>query len=254
MFKLFILGLFMFQSLLGFSQSLGTVGNYPTNNGVIIEQRTVGGAEHILRRHEQEIHFSLFRAVVVVSEPFEGSHKVYELTPYPSSTFLALQILSKIYPNIRQNEVWVKIKNDKGNIGWVNITNQDYDNPAQSDPYWNNNGKISEIFRINNRTKTAITLSRSRGGYVFSTRLNVRDIPSPVGSNILFQLNQDSQVEYLAVTFEEETIDGIRDKWIKIRDDSGRTGWAFGGYIGREMFGLKYSTPDDILEYCFTEM
>ena len=214
-------------------------GSYPTQNGNIIERKIENNAEITIRRHEQQIITYLFRefTLSVYNEPYKNSNIIYiieedELIVYTS------QILTKIYPNIKENEVWLKVL-VAGNQGWIDLTNQYYDNPAKADPYWNNNGMVSEVFIVNGRTWTSLISGFNPVFYVLTAdaRLNVRNKPGQVGSEIIFQLNFYDEVEVLEITLEKETIGDRTSNWMKIKDTNGRIGWVFGGFIGFEAGG-----------------
>ena len=74
--------------------------------------------------------------------------------------------------------------------------------------------------------------------------------PGEIESNALFTLSRQGtsqQINVTVVAITEETVifNGMREHWVKIRDDQGRVGWIFGWYTDATRRGPKYLIPED---------
>jgi hypothetical protein len=118
-------------------------------------------------------------------------------------------------------------------------------------PNLNGNGEKTERIEANGRTWTARKLEQellidAREG---SHLVNAREFPG-ITARVLFQLDNGSSVETLAITKESETLDGLDSGWVKIRAGDGKTGWVFGAYTGvKGRDGPKFLTPENIEDW-----
>jgi hypothetical protein len=118
-------------------------------------------------------------------------------------------------------------------------------------PNLNGNGEETERLEAKGRAWTARKLEQEllidmREG---SPLVNVREFPG-ITERVLFQLDNGSPVETLAITKESETLDGLDSEWVKIRAGDGRTGWVFGAYTGvKGREGPKFLTPENIEDW-----
>jgi SH3-like domain-containing protein len=76
-------------------------------------------------------------------------------------------------------------------------------------------------------------------------KVNVRSVPQT--GEVLFQVNPMQNIIADAVTAEYSTIDGVRDRWVRIRAD-GKTGWLFGGFLDADRGIVKYPGVDQFPE------
>jgi hypothetical protein len=118
-------------------------------------------------------------------------------------------------------------------------------------PNLNGNGEERERIEAKDRTWTVRKLEQellmdTREG---SPLVNVREFPG-ITERVLFQLDDGSPVETLAITKESETLGGLDSEWVKIRAGDGRTGWVFGAYTGvKGREGPKFLTPENIEDW-----
>jgi len=61
----------------------------------------------------------------------------------------------------------------------------------------------------------------------------------------------DESLGVLAITEEEDTVEGMTDYWVKIEDEQNRIGWIFGAYTDINRGGPKYRIPGDEIGFCF---
>jgi hypothetical protein len=84
--------------------------------------------------------------------------------------------------------------------------------------------------------------------------LNIRDKPGLAGTRIISKIippevgSGQINLNVMEATEEMETIDGITDRWLKIKYN-GVEGWVFGGYADVERGGPKYHTPESIIDF-----
>jgi murein DD-endopeptidase MepM/ murein hydrolase activator NlpD len=82
--------------------------------------------------------------------------------------------------------------------------------------------------------------------YVRSTSLRLRDEPNEFGS-VIITIPGDEKIQIIDVKKSEETISGVRSKWIYIKWANDWEGWVFGGFVSKEKGQLVMS--DDISKY-----
>ena len=206
--------------------------NYNNGNGTILEQRKLNGKNWTIIKHETYNKYIGWKDFNV----YENLGQINDKILFVLTDRMIVSTLEIAFSEERESdfELWVKIKNDKGNIGWI-----------ETDGYYNqyDDGKwsILEEKEIDGKIMTVRKLEQ----YLDSTaRLNVRDEPS-LSSNILFQLESQTSVNTLAIIEETVTIDSIKDHWVKIENAEGKIGWIFGGYTDIQKGGPKYSTPEN---------
>jgi hypothetical protein len=134
---------------------------------------------------------------------------------------------------------WLYVKTDDGKIGWLYLG-------IDIDPYGDGIWSIEETMKIKNKKWT---IRKMTGGLSVWKTLNVNDKPGFDGARILFRLvpttdNPQLDVTILAITEEKDTVGGLSDYWVKIKDENNRTGWIFGGYTSVERGGPKYRIPN----------
>jgi len=233
--------LFLFIALHGYAQS----NNYQQANGTILESKTDGNINIIVRKYDQRIQIgdiAMDKNLHVYSQPDrENSRELFKLN---LGDYINIsELLKKENTKDHITDIWLKITTEKGRMGWIYY--------SASDPYENDNWAVMEIITVNNRTWTVRKLEQS---VAFWDALDVRNTPGLDGSIVLFTLSQDENnsqinVDTISITEEQDTIDGITDSWIKIRDEQGRIGWIFGGYATVERGGPKYLIPENDISF-----
>jgi len=107
-----------------------------------------------------------------------------------------------------------------------------------------NNGDIIDIISIGEKNLTIRKLEQQLFIYSYEDKLNLRELPD-ITSEILFQLDENYLlIKTIAITKELETIDGLRDHWVKIITRNGKIGWVFGSYTSVDYYGPKYELPE----------
>jgi hypothetical protein len=212
---------------------------------MILEEKIENNKKWIIRKHEQEISF-LYNDEdsIIYNETGPNKKPLFETRTYPV-VYNIFEIWTEENMENGKKICWFKIKDSENRIGWICAPN--------FDPYNNGNGIILELLTI--RNKDWIVIKIADGGVYNIAKLNVRDKPGLVDSKILFQLEYndsgpENHLETLAITNEKDTIDNITDRWVKIKDEAGRIGWVFGGYVS-EQKGSKYDTPENIISFYF---
>ena len=82
--------------------------------------------------------------------------------------------------------------------------------------------------------------------------LNIRNNPGTEKTEVIYTIRPkatdpfQTNVEVIAMTQEEETIDGKTDSWLKIKYKN-YEGWIFGGYATAERGGPRYYIPENIV-------
>jgi hypothetical protein len=252
--KIYIFALFLLVIYIGYIFTEETEYEYNNGNGTIIEQKTENGRQIITRKHEYELElYSInpeqgYRAngtdiLLILDQPQLNSNVVFEIPIYPIITRINM-LLFKYEKDLitdKQNS-WLYVETDEGKTGWLYLG-------IDFDPYANGSWAILEKIITENKIWTVRKLDGSLS--VWRT-LNVRDRPGVNDTEVLFQLifnNKQLGVTILAITEEEDTIDGITDYWVKIKDEQNRTGWIFGGYASVERGGPKYRIPNSEIRF-----
>lgn len=84
--------------------------------------------------------------------------------------------------------------------------------------------------------------------------LNIRNNPGTSGNKVIYTIRpnntdpQQTNVELIAMTEEDEIIDRKKDHWLKVKYKD-YTGWIFGGYASAERGGPKYLIPEYTVEF-----
>jgi hypothetical protein len=232
--------------MLCFSQS----PDYANGNGTIIETRTEGSVEWVLRKHIQrlqigdlanETHFSIYDKLAL-----ENRKVIYplKLKDYINIT----QVAETRYAD--EYYVFLKVRTDNDVNGWLLFGKQTYDYAKFRAPYFKNRWEITERITIREKTWTV----RKMTGDTVSVWevLNIRDKPGLVDTKVISQIIPPRKypqvnLDVSEMTEESETIDGRTDGWLKIAYQ-GIEGWIFGGYATVERGGPKYHIPESIIE------
>ena len=107
-----------------------------------------------------------------------------------------------------------------------------------------NNGDVIDVISMEEKSLTIRKLNQRLFIYTYEDNLNLRELPD-ISSKILFKLDDKSiWIRTIAITRELETIDGLRDYWVKIITRTGKIGWVFGGYTSVDYYGPKYELPE----------
>lgn len=162
-------------------------------------------------------------------------------------TFSIHKICSIEYPEKDRwgqtlGEMWLEIST-KSLSGWICC-----DSNFPSDLYENQNYSILEKITTASRTWTVRRLEQTLSLW---RNLDITEAPGSESSVIHSIQNGGQQMNFqtLAITEEQETINGKTDCWVKIEYEQGKYGWAFGGYLEVERGGPKYRIPEAELEF-----
>ena len=219
--------------------------NYANGNGTILRQYFENGYEITLRKHEDRFSICPYGEIIAFAQPFIDSDKLFSLKDGDYVNTMQVANLKNISTGNISN--WVLIRDENNRIGWLDMN-------TQTDSYRNGIWSIVEKMNFNGRNWT---VRKMEGGVNIYETLNVRNNPGIIGTNILFQFiptqraNKYINVTILAITEETDTIDGITDFWLYVRDDENRTGWIFGGYTNVERGGPKYRNPNSQIRFYF---
>jgi hypothetical protein len=242
----------MINIIIVFSQEIEY--NYYNGNGTIIEEKFENNKQIITRKHEDRFElYSInpgegYRAngvdtLVLLDKPQLDAALIFSI---PDSITWINTLLFRYEMNFDDDKKnsWLYVRTDDGKAGWLYVG-------INFDPYENGRWSILEIITIQNKIWTVRKLT----GYLSVWKvLNVRDKPGLNNTTVLFNLipavnNPQLGVTILAITEEKDTIDGITDYWVKIKDEQNRIGWVFGGYTSVERGGPKYSTPNASIRF-----
>ena len=139
-------------------------------------------------------------------------------------------------------EMWLEISTMKLR-GWICC-----DSNFPRNLYKNQNYSILEKITTASRTWTVRKLEQTLSLW---RNLDITDTPGSESSVIHSIRNGGRQMNFqtVAITEEQETINGKTDCWVKIEYEQGKYGWAFGGYLEVERGGPKYRIPEAELEF-----
>jgi hypothetical protein len=232
---------------------------YNNGNGTILYENINTDEKITIRKHIQRVLVGGVIANFSENEARYSEYKdryrknliVYQNPGFSEKELFELSIgeyitISEIYrcDNFKQNtfNIWLKITTDRNQSGWILYRNDDH--------YDNGNWTISEIIKIGNKTWTIRKVDQLMS-FWGDREIDVYEKP---GVKILFKLKTKDPhrdimtLETPFITEEEITINSETDRWVKIIDREGRTGWVFGGYLDVERGGPKYRTPSNIIE------
>jgi hypothetical protein len=210
-----------------------TIYNYNNGNGTILEQIIINNITWTVRKHEDNCINDTYDNYNVYENLGETDGNVLFVLSYS----MDFSILELAYSNKRKNDfdLWLKIKNEHGLIGWINVS-------GNYNPYRDGAWSILEIIELEN---IILTVRKVRTQWLETIQnLNVRDKPSLAGEILINFESESELVTIIAMTEENEIINGKKDPWLKIIDNDGNIGWIFGGdafVFGRG--GFKYRTP-----------
>jgi hypothetical protein len=217
--------------------------NYENGNGTILDVFVENGKKIEIRRHESRFAIYPYGEITAFSRPYTDSDRLFRLKDGDYVNTLEVACVINISDNLESN--WVKIINDNNQSGWLDMNDT-------WGPYKNGNGAFVERIIVKDREWTIIKLN---SGFSYWGTVNVHDKPGITDSTIVFKLINENMQQFSItsseITRESDTIDGITDYWVKIKDEQGRTGWVFGGYITVERGGPKYHTPENDVEFRF---
>lgn len=139
-------------------------------------------------------------------------------------------------------EMWLEISTMKLR-GWICC-----DSNFPRNLYKNQNYSILEKITTASRTWTVRKLEQTLSLW---RNLDITDTPGSESRVIHSIRNGGRQMNFqtVAITEEQETINGKTDCWVKIEYEQGKYGWAFGGYLEVERGGPKYRIPEAELEF-----
>jgi hypothetical protein len=161
-----------------------------------------------------------------------------------------------------ENNSWVLWNSGNLTVEGSTITMfvpDEYDPDIVSEELWTlskdrnsiSNGVMTFVKPAAEAGQDTIPYESNEGMYIVMTkgRLNVRDKPGTSGG-VVFQLNANEwKFSVLELTAWKETLDGVTERWVKIKTSDGRTGWVFGGFLGVERGGPRFLIKEDVEEY-----
>lgn len=145
-----------------------------------------------------------------------------------------------------KGDLWFKICQD-GTEGWICV-NDGY--LFATAPYYGNSWEVLGTVHSGGKAWTVRKLEQSLS--VFE-KLNIRDKPG-LGGSVLYTIRPgesdpvQTDVQVTAVTEEEDTVDGITDRWVRVSYGDCE-GWIFGGYASAERGGPKYYIPEQWIAF-----
>ena len=151
-----------------------------------------------------------------------------------------------------KGDLWYKVRLADGTDGWV-CTNDEY--LYDTTPYFGNSYEVLGTVSAGGRKWTARRMSQTLSAW---ESLSIRDKPGN-GGRVLYTIRPgktdpaQTNVQVTAITEEEDTQDGVTDRWVKVRYAS-YEGWVFGGYLSAERGGPKYCLPESLIRMDFGEL
>jgi hypothetical protein len=222
--------------------------NYDDGNGSILYAKNINDIKWIFRKHEQVTRIYNMKSLIAYEQPGNIGEKLFGIISGEEINIYEMAI--KV--NSNHPEYWLKISNKQGENGWIY--------GGAGDPYKNEYGVVAEIFNIENIIWTARIIAAE--SYLAADGLNVRDRPGLIDTNIIFQIRKEDygeaglerkwgdyyyemHVRLLLITVEKDTINGVTEHWVKIKDKFNNEGWVFGGFLEMgDRGGGKYLTPE----------
>jgi predicted nucleic-acid-binding protein len=215
--------------------------NYNNGNGTVMDYIITENEKIVIRKNDQKLEIG--------KNAQEQNLSIYSNYTFDSTKLATLsigeyidifQIIKKEIVN--ETEIWLKIRTKDELEGYIYL--------RKYDPYNNNMWSILEIVTENNKIWTVRKLEQ----HVWVDEiLDVHEKPG-IDSKILFQLNPNNEylelnLETVAITEEEDTVNGITDYWIKIIESENNVGWIFGGNVTVDRNRIaKYFSPENQIE------
>lgn len=146
-----------------------------------------------------------------------------------------------------RGDLWYKLRLADGSDGWI-CTNDEY--LYSMVPYYGNSYELLGTVHSGGKTWTVRKLEQTLS--VFEA-LNIRDKPG-LGGSVLYTIRPgesdpvQTNVHVTAVTEEEDTVDGMTDRWVRVSYGDCE-GWVFGGYTSAERGGPKYFIPEQLIAF-----
>jgi hypothetical protein len=216
--------------------------DYAGGNGTILEKTAENGVEVTYRKHEQVFSVNVYPGdtLSAYSEPDGGSEKLFDLDHGAVVETSVIAYKRNTADGAESN--WIKIKDEQERTGWLNMN-------TRWSPYANGTWAVLEIIDSGGRQWTVRKLET---GLNLWQKVDAMD--KPVTGDMVIVLNQENRgigAKIVAITEEEDTIDGETDCWVKVQDDQGKTGWIFGNKLHQGRGGSKYHTPESEISFRF---
>ncbi len=147
-----------------------------------------------------------------------------------------------------RGDLWYKVLLPDGTDGW--ICAEDNYLSRTTTPYYGNSYELLEKLSSGGKNWTVRRLEQTLSVW---ENLNIRDKPG-TGGNVLYTIRpgktdpSQTNVSVTAVTEEEDTVDGITDRWVRVQYKD-YEGWLFGGYLSAERGGPKYFIPEQAIAF-----
>ncbi|GMO63007.1 MAG: hypothetical protein Ta2A_09950 [Treponemataceae bacterium] len=215
--------------------------NYNGGNGTFIEQHTENNLRKIVRKYEAKFDAypsSLNKpAFQMHVEPDSASPIVAQL--HDGDKFESFMIMNIFNSATEKEQNWLYVSSANGNYGWIELR-------ITQDPYRDGEWSIIETVSTGDKKWT---IRKYNGAVAFSEKMNVRDNPGAVGTNVIFQIDPPTGYDYYdfsKVTEEKDAIEeGNRNHWVYINDKAtGKNGWVFAGYGSIDRGGAIVEPPN----------
>jgi hypothetical protein len=228
--------------------------NYADGNGTILYEFIENNKRITIRKHISRFQIYLSGKITAFSKPYMNSDKLFSLNDGDYINTLETAYVIDLSDGSKSS--WVKIQISDNRIGWLDMDDA-------RDPYRNGYGAFLEKIITKDKEWTIIKLV---AGLSFYETLDVRDRPGFTDSTVLYKImnenNQQLSVNFFAISKEKDSIyydnikyiggfDNFTDHWLKIEDDTGRSGWIFGGFCHSFKGGPKYDTPEEHIKFMF---
>lgn len=229
--------------------------NYNNANGTILLEKEENDTKVIIRKCEVDVTIGDLAKEKerIIYDDYKNKNVIGQLQD--NDKIKVLEIYRIDYLNKPSNkwgnisgELWYKIESNT-TTGWICLSS-DYIG-KYTDPYYNNRWQITNLIQSSGKNWTVRTMDQTLAVW---ENLNIREYPGISGNRVIYTIRPNdtdpyqSNVEVIAMTEEVETIDGIKDHWLKVKYKD-YIGWIFGGYATAERGGPKYYIPEYSVEF-----
>jgi hypothetical protein len=145
-----------------------------------------------------------------------------------------------------ESNCWLKVEDEKGRKGWINIGNRD--------PYEDNNWAIIGSIKIDDRK---ILLRKYTHWFSVPRNKPAYDRPSSNGKIIWYseRTDENPQINLEPICVTNDAFKGKYEEehWVKVKDSYGRIGWFPGDVLDIERGGYKYLSPENLVKMSIYE-
>lgn len=224
--------------------------NYNNGNGTILFESVEGNKKTVVRKCEMEVTIGekLGKKSRIIYDDYNTCVEIGKIEPGDRVKILEIcTIKFSEKPSDRwgdpYGERWYKIQIN-GLTGWIHISISSIENIY--DPYYDNRFEILETLNVNGKLVNVRKYTEQTVSIWMN--LNIRNLPDVNNTTVLYTIRPgdtdpvQTNVEIIAMTDEDVTIDNITNNWLKIKY-KGYEGWIFGGYASVERGGPAYYLP-----------